>query len=491
MMENIQEIINEININQIKEFVSGLPSIILLLGTGLYLTIRLKFFQFTHFIRAWKETFGQFFAGRSSKEQGQITSFQALSSTMAGTIGTGNIAGVSTAIAMGGPGAVFWMWISALVGMATKFAEATLGLKYREIDSETGEISGGVMYYIQNGLGPGWRWLAMFYAVFAGIAALGIGNMVQSNTVSTELRSQLTIISEIPEWVLSFIIGIILVVLVGLVTLGGINRIAKTAEKIVPIMAAFYLLGGLFIILFNLDQVPGAISSIFYHAFNPREAMGNFEAVTAGTAVRFGIARGLFSNEAGLGGASIIHAQAQNTPARQGMWGLWGVFIDTIVVCSITAFSILVTDSLEQTEIENQLTSTAFDVGLPGPTGSILTLAIALFAFSSMLTWNFYGEKSWEYVFGSQVITGYRILFLIFVLLGAMFKVDIVWDIATIFLFLMAFPNLIALILLAKPLITEKNRYLSESKRESSYGYWATIFLYFFDCGLCGDCVAR
>ncbi len=461
MLETIERINNTIN-----EIVFGPPFMVLLIGTGLYLTIRLKFFQFTHLIPAWNETFGKFLSRTPTGEAGSITSFQAITSAMAGTIGVGNIAGVSTALAAGGPGAVFWMWVSALVGMATKFGEATLGVRYREIDSATGEISGGVMYYIQKGLGQ--RWLAIVYSVLAGLAAFGIGNMVQSNTVSSEIQARLEPWLGLSPLVISSVIGVILVVLVGLVTLGGISRIAQTTEKIVPLMALFYLVGAVTIVLINLPQVPAALQSIFYHAFNPTEAMGNFEGATLGMALRYGFARGIFSNEAGLGAASMVYAQAQNTPARQGMWAIWEVFLDTIVFCTVTALAIFVTGTLDTGETGAVLASTAFDSALPGPGGWIITIGIVLFAYSSILTWNFYGEKSWEYVFGSEIVKWYRLLFLLFLFMGAIGGLELVWKISDTLNGLMAAPNLIALILLAKSIIEEKDNYFSdvESQQE-------------------------
>lgn len=432
----------------------GPPFMVLLIGTGLYLTIRLGFFQFTHLIPAWNQTFGQLFSRRSTEEPGAITSFQAVCSAMAGTIGVGNIAGVSTAMALGGPGAVFWMWMSALVGMATKFGEAALGVRYRDIDPETGEVSGGVMYYIEKGLGPSWRWLAVVYALLSGLAAFGIGNMVQANTVAAELETRMGI----PP----VVTGIVTLVLVGLVTLGGIGRIAKTTEKIVPTMAVLYVVGATLIVLINLPRVPAAIGSIFYYAFTPSEAVGSFQGAAVGLAVRYGIARGIFSNEAGLGAASIVHAQAQNTPARQGMWGMWEVFIDTIIVCTMTSLAVLVTGSLETGETGAVLASTAFDTALPGIGGWIVTLGIVLFAYSTMLTWNFYGEKSWEYVFGNKVVLIYRLIFLVFLFVGAIGGLALIWDIADTLNGLMAAPNLIALLLLASPLVGEKRQYLRE-----------------------------
>ncbi|THB62591.1 MAG: sodium:alanine symporter family protein, partial [Spirochaetaceae bacterium] len=365
------EILMDIN-SKINSVVWGPPFMILLIGTGLYLTIRLGFFQFLHLGTAWKHSFGRLFSKKRAGEDGAISSFQAVSSAMAATIGVGNIAGVSTAIVLGGPGAVFWMWISALVGMATKFGEASLGVKYREMD-ENGNIKGGVMYYIEKGLGRKWRWLAIIYALLSGIAALGIGNMVQANTMADSLQTGFNI----PP----IATGIAAVILVGLVILGGIKRIGQTAEKVVPFMAIVYILGSLIILALNFKAIPSAFGQIFYYAFNPMAATGGFAGSTVAMSIRFGIARGIFSNEAGLGAASIVHAQAKNSPTGQGLWGIWEVFIDTIVVCSMTALVILVTGVLETGETGASLASEAFSKGLPGPGGVLVLGGLVLFSY--------------------------------------------------------------------------------------------------------------
>ncbi|MFP4374890.1 MAG: alanine/glycine:cation symporter family protein [Spirochaetaceae bacterium] len=435
----------------------GPPFMVLLIGTGLYLTIRLGFFQFLHLGLAWKYSFGRFFRKTKEEEGGAITSFQAVSSAMAATIGVGNIAGVSTALALGGPGAVFWMWISALVGMATKFGEASLGVKYRQVDEKTGEVSGGVMYYIERGLGPNWKWLAIVYALLAGIAALGIGNMVQANTMAHAMETGFG--------VPTYVTGVIVVVLVGLVILGGIKRIAQTAEKLVPFMAIVYVVGSLVIIFVNISHIPEAFGSIFYHAFNPTAASGGFAGAAVAATIRFGIARGIFSNEAGLGAASIVHAQAKNTPARQGMWGIWEVFIDTIVVCTMTALVVLVTDSLPTGATGAELASTSFNRGLPGPGGVIVLGGLVLFSYTTMLTWSFYGEKSWEYVFGKKVVVPYRLFFLAFLFVGAIGGLVFIWDLADTLNGLMAAPNLIALLVLAGVMAKEKMSFMDELKK--------------------------
>jgi alanine or glycine:cation symporter, AGCS family len=439
----------------------GPPFMILLVGTGIYLTVRLGFFQFRHLGHAWKHSFGRLFSREKDIEEGAITPFQAVTSAMAATIGVGNIAGVATAIALGGPGAIFWMWVVALVGMATKMAEATLGVKYRHVDAD-GHVSGGVFWYIEKGLGPKWKWLGMLYAFLAGVAAFGIGNMVQSNTVAQSLTTGFNL----PDWVT----GAVLVVLVGAVTLGGIRRIAVTAEKVVPIMAVAYLAGALGILAIHAAEIPGALLMIVQYAFEPAPAVGGFAGATVAASVRYGIARGIFSNEAGLGSASIVHAQARNQPFRQGFWGVWEVFIDTLVVCTMTALVILVTGAMETGENGADLTSAAFSTGLPGPGGYIIILAIAFFAYTTMLTWNFYGEKSWEYLFGRKVVVPYRLVFLLFVFVGAIGGLDLIWDIADTFNGLMAAPNLIALLLLGGVMAKEKLDYFNQLRDKAPPG---------------------
>jgi len=431
----------------------GPPFMMLLVGTGIYLTIRLGFFQFLHLGHAWKHSFGRLFRREIDTEDGAISPFQAVASAMAATIGVGNIAGVATAIALGGPGAIFWMWVVALVGMATKMAEATLGVKYRHVDAD-GHVSGGVFWYIEKGLGPQWKWLGMLYAFFAGVAAFGIGNMVQSNTVAQSLTTGFGL----PDW----LTGAGLVVLVGIVTLGGIRRIAVTAEKIVPIMAVAYVAGALGILAIHASAIPAAFAMIFTYAFEPAPAIGGFAGATVAASVRYGIARGIFSNEAGLGSASIVHAQARNQPFRQGFWGVWEVFIDTLVVCTMTALVILVTGAIETGQNGADLTSTAFSTGLPGPGGYVIIIAIAFFAYTTMLTWNFYGEQSWQYLFGRRVVLPYRLLFLLFLFVGAVGGLELVWDIADTFNGLMAAPNLIALILLGGVMAKEKLDYFNQ-----------------------------
>lgn len=442
----------------INGIVWGPPFLILLVGTGVYLTFRLNFFQFTHFKLSWDQSFGRYFSKEAEDEGGVLSSFQAISSAMAATLGVGNIAGVSTALSLGGPGAIFWMWVSALFGMATKFAEAQLGIKYREEHGED-DFTGGVMYYIQNGMGGKWKWLAVLYAFFAGIAAFGIGNMVQSNTLAHAAEDGFAV----PTW----ITGVIVVFFVGLVILGGVKRIGKVAEKLVPIMAIFYFLGGGLIIILNIGALPAVFAEIFSSAFSGSAAFGGFAGASVRMAVRFGVARGVFSNEAGLGAASIIHAQAKNKPTRQGMWGIWEVIIDTLVVGTITALVILLTGALETGTTGAVLASEGFTMGLPGPGGYIINISIIVFAFTTMLTWSFYGEESWRYIFGKKIVMPYRIVFLGLLFVGAIGALEPIWLLADTLNGLMAAPNLIALIVLAGVIVKEKDDYMDELTRSA------------------------
>ncbi|SDZ07013.1 alanine/glycine:cation symporter family protein [Tindallia californiensis] len=437
----------------IGKLVWGTPFLILMLGTGFYLTLRLGFLQFTHMGFAWRNTFGKMFQKNlDGDNSGSITSFQSLTSAMAATIGVGNIAGVATAIVLGGPGAVFWMWVSALLGMATKFGEATLGVKFRNINSD-GSYSGGVMQYIENGIGAHFKWLAVLYALFAGLAAFGIGNMVQSNTVAVAMEE----FGVSPK-----ISGLIIMGMVGLVTLGGIVRIARTAEMVVPAMSVLYLSGSFAILLLNYSAIPQAFQSIFYYAFNPYAAGAGGVGVAVSQTIRFGVARGVFSNEAGLGGSSIVHAQAKNVPVGQGLWGLWEVFVDTMIVCTMTALVILTTGVLDSGLTGAELTAAAFHHSLPGPGGYIILVSIVFFAYTTMLTWCYYGEKSWEYLFGKRIVIPYRILFLLFLYIGANYELQAVWNFSDTLNGLMIAPNLIALLLLAGVLVVEKQDFLNK-----------------------------
>ncbi len=417
----------------------------LLLGTGVYLTIRLKFLP----LRNLGYAFSLLWKSRQSKEEGDIPPFSALMTAMAATVGTGNIAGVAAALFIGGPGAIFWMWITALVGMATKYSEAVLAVKYREVDEE-GRHVGGPMYYIKNGLGEKWKPLAFAFALFGTIAAFGIGNMVQANAVAGAMEEAFDIDNTTT--------GIVLMVLVGLVLFGGIKRIAHTATTLVPLMAILYIAFSLFILISHADALPSALATIVESAFTGHAAAGGFAGASIILAIQFGVARGVFSNEAGLGTAPIAHAAAKtNDPVKQGHIAMLGTFIDTIIICTMTALVIMVTGVWNSGETGSPLTALAFSTGLGSNLGAmVVAVGLAIFAFTTLVGWSYYGERCAEYVTGTtSIITGYRILWVIAVFAGAALSdyFNTVLILADVLNALMAIPNLIALLLLAPVVI--------------------------------------
>ncbi len=442
-------------LNQVSNFIWGPVTLILLLGVGIYLTIGLRAMPWRHTIAA----FALLWRGRHSDEKGDITPFQALMTALSATIGTGNIAGVATAITLGGPGAVFWMWITALFGMATKYCEAVLAVQYRETD-ERGCYVGGPMYYIKNGLAKKWYWLAIAFAFFGMMAGFGIGNMVQANSVASVLENTYAI----PTW----LSGVVLCLLAGAVILGGIQRIAVVAAGLVPFMASAYILGSLIVIVMLFDQVPAALALIFETAFSGTAAVGGFAGAAVSAAIRFGVARGVFSNEAGLGSAPIAHAAARtNNPVQQGMIGMLGTFIDTIIICTMTALVIILSGAWTGGETGAALSATAFGTVLPGLGESIVTFGLVIFAFTTILGWSYYGERCAEFLFGIKVILPYRILWLIAIPLGAMGKLTIIWLLADVLNGLMAIPNLIALILLGPIVFRITREYFVAQKTNS------------------------
>ncbi len=431
-METLNEMVGWLN-----GIVWGPLMLVLILGTGLFLTVGLKFMP----IRNLGYGFRQLWEGRKPKGEGDITPFNALMTSLSATIGTGNIAGVGTAIAIGGPGAVFWMWCTAVVGMATKYAEAVLAVKYREVDEE-GRHVGGPMYYIKNGLGKNWRWLGTLFAIFGAIAGFGIGNMVQANSVADAMNANLGF-SKL--WV-----GIGMAVLVFMVLIGGIKRIAQVAGKLVPLMAIAYVVGGLIVILVNVTEVPAALWLIISEAFTPTAATGGFAGSAVMLAVQMGVARGIFSNEAGLGSAPIAHAAAEtNDPVRQGTVAMLGTFIDTLIICTITALVIVLTGMWSSGESGAALSSAAFGAGLPGFGQWVVTFGLVIFAFTTIMGWSVYGERCLEYLFGVKVIMPFRILWVLAIPVGATVKLGFVWLLADTLNALMAIPNLIALLLLS------------------------------------------
>ncbi len=445
-MELISEWVGALN-----SIVWGPVMLVLILGTGVILTVGLKAMPW----RRIGASFRLLWQGRESRAAGDITPFNALMTSLSATIGTGNIAGVGTAIAIGGPGAIFWMWCTALVGMATKYAEAVLAVKYREVDEEGNHV-GGPMYYIKNGLGRQWHWLGLAFAIFGAIAGFGIGNMVQANSVADAVSTNLGV----DKWVT----GVVMAVFVFAVLIGGIKRIAQVAGKLVPLMAIAYLIGGLVVILANITEVPGALWLIVQHAFTPTAATGGFAGAGVMIAIQMGVARGVFSNEAGLGSAPIAHAAAQTKdPVRQGSIAMLGTFIDTLIICTITALVIVMTGAWSSGESGASLSSAAFGQGLPGVGEWIVTFGLIVFAFTTMLGWSVYGERCVQYLFGKKSVLPFRILWVLAIPLGATVKLAFVWLLADTLNALMALPNLIALLLLS-PIVFKMTRdYLAKN----------------------------
>jgi AGCS family alanine or glycine:cation symporter len=416
-------------------------------GTGVFLSVLLRFINVRKLLLGFKLVFGK---QKLSDEEGDISPFQALTTALSATIGTGNIAGVATAIYMGGPGAVFWMWVCALFGMTTKFSEVLLAVKYRR-HLEDGTISGGPMQYITQGLGL--KWLGILFALFGSVAALGIGNMVQSNSVSLALHEAF----DIPL----LLTGVVLAVLTAMVIIGGIARIGKVTEKIVPLMALFYVGCSAFILITNMSSIPAVLRLIFTHAFSPCAAGGGFAGATVAQALRFGIARGVFSNEAGLGSAPIAHAAAKTkSPVRQGLISLTEVFLDTLVICSLTAFIILLSPEVWKSGLNSSaLTTLAFETFLPGIGKYIITMGLVVFAYSTLIGLLYYGEECVEFILGIRARAPYRWIFCSLIVVGAYIKVSLVWDLSDAMNGAMILPNLIGILGLSSVVYRETSKY--------------------------------
>ena len=425
----------------------------LLLLTGLWLTIMLRGLQFRQFGYAmWLALIKR----KEEGAEGDISHYQALTTALAATIGVGNIAGVATAIFFGGPGAVLWMWVTGLVGMATKYGEAFLGVKYRRVDSK-GEQSGGPMFYLSKGIGgPLGKTLGVAFAVFAAIAAFGIGNMVQANTVADSVSDQFGVPAAVT--------GLVLMVGVGAVILGGIKAIGRFTSAFVPFMAIAYILGALWVLIVNIDQLPGAVALIFTDAFTGTAATGGFLGAGVAAAIQFGVARGIFSNESGLGTGGIAAAAAQTTsPVRQALVSMTQTFIDTLVVVSFTALTIITTGAWTSGERGATMTIEAFSTGLPGEWGGlIVATAVIFFAFSTLLGWSYFGERCMDFLFGRGAVTPYRILFVLVVFVGATQELTVVWTFADVMNGLMALPNLVGPLLMSGLIARETREYMRQ-----------------------------
>lgn len=445
--QSIEKILTIIN-----NIVWGPPLLILLVGTGIYFTFKLKLLQIFKLPLAFKYLFLKDEEKSDENVKGDVSNFASLCTALSATIGTGNIVGVATAIGTGGPGALLWMWVAAFFGMATKYAEGVLAIKYREVD-DNGEISGGPMYYIEKGIGN--KFLAKMFAIFGvAVALLGIGTFGQVKSIASAVE----IGFNIPIWVTAIIVTI----LVTLVTLGGIKRISSVAEKIVPTMAIFYIVGALMVLIFNIETVPAAVKLIVVSAFNPKAALGSAVGITISIAIQRGIGRGVFSNEAGLGSAPIAAAAAKtNSPVKQGLISMTGTFIDTIVICTMTGLAIVVTNSFNTGLEGAAMTTIAFENGLPfAIVGKyIVNIGLIFFAFTTIIGWNYYGERCIEYLAGIKGIKIYKTVFIIFVGIGPLLSLDLVFIIADIVNGLMALPNLIGLVALRHIIIDETNSF--------------------------------
>ncbi|MTI09379.1 alanine/glycine:cation symporter family protein [Curvivirga aplysinae] len=443
-MEFLTSVIGEIN-----GIVWGWPMLILILGVGFFMSLGLKLMPILKLGTGFKLLAGGVHAKEGEESEGEVPPYQALMTAMAATVGTGNIAGVATAVFLGGPGALFWMWMTALVGMATKYSEAVLAVHYREVDEEGNHV-GGPMYYIKNGMGKSWGWLGAAFAIFGAIAGFGIGNGVQSNSIAAVIETNFS--------VSPLVTGIILMVLVGLVLIGGIKRIGSVAGALVPLMAVAYIIAGLVVLAINADQLGAAFALVIESAFTGHAAQGGFAGAAVWAAIRFGVARGVFSNEAGLGSAPIAHASAQTKdPVRQGLIAMLGTFLDTIIVCSVTGLVIVTSGLWTSGESGAALTSAAFAEALPGVGNYIVAIALALFAFTTILGWSFYGERCVEFLFGVKFILPYRILWILAVPLGAVLSLDFVWLVSDTLNAMMALPNLIAILVLS-PVVFKMTR---------------------------------
>ena len=445
------ELIKNIN-GAVNSFIWGVPAMICIIGVGLYLSIGTRFIQIRKFPYAIKTTIGRIFSKKDSSD-GTMTPFQAVCTALAATVGTGNIAGVAGAIAIGGPGAVFWMWISAFLGMCTKFSEVTLAVHFRERNAH-GDYVGGPMYYIKNGLSKNWHWLAVLFSVFGILTVFGTGNATQVNTITTAINTALLnyhLISPDSVKTVNLVLGIAIAIIVGLVLLGGVKRIGKVTEKLVPFMAVLYIGLSLGVVLFNIEKVPSVFASIIHGAFNP-------SAVTGGLVGSFflsmkkGVSRGIFSNEAGLGTGSIAHACADtNEPVKQGLFGIFEVFADTIVICTLTALVILVSGVSVPygTDAGAELTISGFTATYGNWVSVFTAVAMCCFAFSTIIGWGLYGARCIEFLFSVKVLRPFMIVYSLIAILGATMDLGLLWSIAETFNGLMAIPNLIALFLLS------------------------------------------
>ncbi len=456
----------------LNEIVWGIPALVLLMGAGIILTVGLKGFQFRKFGYAMKNTLGKMFTKQEAKA-GEVTPIQALTTALAATVGTGNIAGITTAITLGGAGSIFWLWVSALLGMATKYSEVLLSIKYRERNA-LGDWVGGPMYYIKNGLGKNWKWLGAVFCVLGGIASFGIGNAVQVGNITSSINNAIQ--AFVPaaadhKMAINIVVALILMAIIGIVLVGGIKRIGEVTEFLVPIMSIIYIVACLIVVIANITKVPAVFGMIFQGAFSPQAVTGGAAGVGVKMCIEWGVKRGVFSNEAGLGSAPIAHAaSSESNPVKQGLYGIFEVFMDTIVICTLSGLTILL--ALDSSTLnygvagDTSLNAMALGSVFGNKAGAlIIAIGLSLFALSTALSWGLYGTRCWEFLLGEKAVRPYQILYTLVVIISATMNLSLAWDIADTFNGLMAIPNLIALIALCPVVIKTTQEFFNGQRR--------------------------
>ena len=473
-MERALEGVGAVN-SFLNNIVWGWPALILLAFVGVFMTCRTRFFQVSHFGHWIRETIGAVLRKDVSghTQDKSISQFQALCTALAATVGTGNIAGITTAVTLGGAGAIFWLWVSALLGMATKYSEVLLSVKFRERNAQ-GDWVGGPMYYIKNGLGKNWKWLGVIFCIFGGLASFGIGNAVQvgniTDSINTAIQAFVPAAAESRNMI-NIVLAIILMIIVGVVLIGGIKRIGAVTEKLVPVMSAIYILACLAVVLFNIGEIPRVFGMIFQGAFSPEAVTGGAAGIGVKLCITWGVKRGVFSNEAGLGSAPIAHAaSSESNPVKQGLYGIFEVFMDTIVICTLSGLTLLLT--LDASTLNygvagsTSLNAMALGTVFGGKAGAlVIAIGLSLFALSTALSWGLYGTRCWEFLLGEKAVKPYQIIYTLVVLISATMSLDLAWDIADTLNGLMAIPNLIGLILLCPVVFKLTKEYFDNEKQ--------------------------
>lgn len=474
MEKSMEQIYNAVAAGNswLNEIVWGIPALVLLMGAGIILTVGLKGFQFRKFGYAMKNTLGKMFTKQEAKA-GEVTPIQALTTALAATVGTGNIAGITTAITLGGAGSIFWLWVSALLGMATKYSEVLLSIKYRERNA-LGDWVGGPMYYIKNGLGKNWKWLGAVFCVLGGIASFGIGNAVQVGNITSSINNAIQ--AFVPaaadhKMAINIVVALILMAIIGIVLVGGIKRIGEVTEFLVPIMSIIYIVACLIVVIANITKVPAVFGMIFQGAFSPQAVTGGAAGVGVKMCIEWGVKRGVFSNEAGLGSAPIAHAaSSESNPVKQGLYGIFEVFMDTIVICTLSGLTILL--ALDSSTLnygvagDTSLNAMALGSVFGNKAGAlIIAIGMSLFALSTALSWGLYGTRCWEFLLGEKAVRPYQILYTLVVIISATMNLSLAWDIADTFNGLMAIPNLIALIALCPVVIKTTQEFFNGQRR--------------------------